>query len=77
MNTVSRAKAVRRVLWTVLALNLVITATKLAVGLAAGSLAIVADAFHSLVDFSGNIVGLLGLWVAGRPADDNHPYGHH
>jgi cation diffusion facilitator family transporter len=77
MQAISRASAVRRVLWTVLAINLVLTATKLAVGFATGSLAVVADAFHSLVDFSGNIVGLLGLWVAGRPADENHPYGHH
>ena len=77
MQAMSRASAVRRVLWTVLAINLILTATKLAVGFATGSLAVVADAFHSLVDFSGNIVGLLGVWVAGRPADENHPYGHH
>ena len=76
MNLVNRATAVRRVLWIVLALNLIVTAIKLVVGLTTGSLAIVADAFHSLVDSSGNIIGLLGLWVAGRPADENHPYGH-
>ncbi|MEP7359225.1 MAG: cation-efflux pump, partial [Anaerolineales bacterium] len=56
---------------------MILTVVKLVVGFSSGSLAIVADAFHSLVDFSGNIVGLLGLWVAGRPADHNHPYGHH
>jgi cation diffusion facilitator family transporter len=77
MDSISRTRAVRRVLWMVLLLNLIVTAIKLVVGLASGSLAIVADAFHSVVDSSGNIVGLLGLWVAGRPADENHPYGHH
>jgi cation diffusion facilitator family transporter len=77
MNTTTRAQAVRRVLWAVLLLNLLVTAAKLVVGLSSGSLAIVADGFHSLVDSSGNIVGLLGMWVAGRPADENHPYGHH
>jgi cation diffusion facilitator family transporter len=72
-----RARAVRRVLWLVLLVNLAVTATKLVVGLASGSLAVVADAFHSLVDSSSNIIALIGVWVAARPADDNHPYGHH
>ncbi|MGQ0604801.1 MAG: cation-efflux pump [Anaerolineales bacterium] len=75
--TDSRNIQVRRVLWMVLALNLGVTAVKLAMGVSVGALAIVADAFHSLVDSSSNIIGLLGVWLAARPADDNHPYGHH
>lgn len=71
-----RAGAVRRVLWIVLVCNLVMTAVKLAVGLSSSSLAVVADAFDSLVDSSSNVVGLIGIWVAARPADQNHPYGH-
>ncbi len=71
-----RARGIRRVLWIVLLLNLAVTAVKLVVGLSSGSLAVVADAFHSLVDSSSNVIGLLGLWVAARPADQNHPYGH-
>jgi cation diffusion facilitator family transporter len=35
-----------------------------------------ADGFHSLFDGTSNVVGLIGLTVAGRPADRNHPYGH-
>jgi cation diffusion facilitator family transporter len=65
------------VLWIVLALNLAVTLIKLGVGLASGALAVVADAFHSLVDSSSNVIALLGVWVAARPADENHPYGHH
>jgi cation diffusion facilitator family transporter len=76
MTTDSRAAAVRRVLWLVLALNLSVTAIKIAVGLYTGALAVVADGFHSVVDSSSNLVALLGLWVASRPADANHPYGH-
>ncbi|MCC7361792.1 MAG: cation diffusion facilitator family transporter [Anaerolineales bacterium] len=71
-----RSREVRRVLWLVLWLNLAVSAVKLSVGLATGALAIVADAFHSLVDSSSNIIGLVGLWIAARPADANHPYGH-
>ena len=71
-----RAAQVRRVLWRVLALNLAVTVIKLAIGFASGALAIIADGFHSIVDSSSNVIGLLGVWVSARPPDDNHPYGH-
>lgn len=72
----ARARAVQRVLWIVLALNLAVTVVKLLVGLWSGALAVVADAFHSLVDSSSNLIGLAGVWISARPADGNHPYGH-
>jgi divalent metal cation (Fe/Co/Zn/Cd) transporter len=53
-------RSVQRVLLIVLVLNLLVTAIKLAVGLWSGALSIVADAFHSLVDSSSNIIGLIG-----------------
>lgn len=71
-----RNAGVRRVLLVVLALNVLVAVVKLTVGLMTGSLAILADAFHSLIDSTSNVVGLLGVWIAGRPADANHPYGH-
>ncbi len=73
----NRSASIRQVLWIVLWLNLAVTLIKLIVGLFSGALAVVADAFHSLVDSSSNIIGLFGVWIGGRPADDNHPYGHH
>jgi cation diffusion facilitator family transporter len=76
MTPPDRAGAVRRVLWIVLLSNLAMTAIKLAVGLSSASLAVIADAFDSLVDTSTTIVGLIGVGVAARPADANHPYGH-
>lgn len=72
----SRAAAVRRVLWVTLLLNLGVALAKIAYGFAANSLSIRADGFHSLTDSSNNLVGLLGVFIASRPADDNHPYGH-
>jgi cation diffusion facilitator family transporter len=36
----------------------------------------VADGFHSLLDGSANIVGLIAMSVAVLPADHSHPYGH-
>ena len=73
----ARSRSIRRVLWIVLALNLVVTLIKLVVGLTSGALSVVADAFHSLVDSSSNVIGLVGVWASARPADENHPYGHH
>jgi len=67
---------VARVLWVVLGLNLAVTGVKAAVGLTTGSLALLADSIHSLLDASSNVVGLIGIAIAGRPPDESHPYGH-
>lgn len=56
--------------------NLVLAGTKLAVGIVAGSAALVADAMHSISDFSTDIVVILGIRLSGRPADESHSYGH-
>jgi cation diffusion facilitator family transporter len=72
----ARDAAVVRVLWIVLACNLAVAAAKYAVGVAVGALALIADAFHSSLDASSNVVGLLGVWAASKPPDAGHPYGH-
>ena len=68
--------AVRRVLLQVLAINVAVAITKLAVGMLSGSIAVLADAFNSLVDSSSNVIGLLGIRAAAAPPDADHPYGH-
>ena len=72
----ARHRAVRRVLLVTLALNLVVAVAKGAYGIWSGSLAIAADAVHSLVDASANIVGMIALRFAAAPPDPGHPYGH-
>ena len=72
----SRLGTVRRVLLIVLVLNLGVALAKLIVGGLTGSLAMVADGFHSLSDTASNVVGLLGVSLAARPPDKDHPYGH-
>lgn len=69
-------RAVRRVLIITLILNLVVAAGKIAVGLLTGAVSILADGFHSLMDGSSNLIGLGANAVAGKPADEEHPYGH-
>ncbi|WP_223789397.1 cation diffusion facilitator family transporter [Marinicella meishanensis] len=56
--------------------NILVLVLKLVVSLATNSLAIMADAIHSLTDVLNNVVIWLVMRVAGKPADKDHPYGH-
>jgi cation diffusion facilitator family transporter len=69
-------RAIRRVLWITMGLNLVATAAKLTVGYWTGSLSLIADGFDSVFDSASNVIGLVGIHLAARPADEDHPYGH-
>ena len=68
--------AIRRVLVITMILNLVVTAAKLVVGYLTGALSLVADGFDSLFDSLSNVIGLVGIYIAARPPDEGHPYGH-
>ena len=68
--------AVSRVLLRVLFLNLAVAGAKLALGYATGAVSIISDGFHSLTDSASNVMGLIGLRVARKPPDADHPYGH-
>jgi cation diffusion facilitator family transporter len=59
-----------------LTVSLGLGAAKLAGGLMGGSVALVSDAAHSLVDAVISTVLLFALKIAQRPADPEHPYGH-
>ena len=72
----ARRSAIARVLWLVLGLNLAVAFAKLAYGVWSHALSISADGIHSLVDSAANVVGIIGISVARRPPDANHPYGH-
>jgi cation diffusion facilitator family transporter len=76
IDTGVQSAGVRRVLWITLALNLAVSAGKVVVGHLSGSLAMVADGYHSLVDGSNNVIGLIVAAFAFRPPDLAHPYGH-
>src|SRR5579872_3949429 len=71
-----RYVSVARVLRRVLALNLVMALAKIAFGYASGAISILSDGFHSLTDAASNVVGLVGVRLAERPPDEDHPYGH-
>ncbi len=65
-----------RTLSFILVLNLVVALLKGIFGILAGSISMVADAFHSLSDTLSNVVGILSIFLAKKPADPEHPYGH-
>src|SRR5438128_1162041 len=67
---------VRRVLWITLVLNVLVSGSKIVVGKLTGSLSMVADGYHSLMDGTNNVVGLVVTAFAYAPPDEGHPYGH-
>ena len=58
------------------AVNVTVLIAKVMVGLATGSLAIFADAIHSLTDIVNNIVAWAVIRLSSSPPDVEHPYGH-
>jgi cation diffusion facilitator family transporter len=69
-------RGVRRVLLATLALNVLVSLAKIAVGKFSGSVSMVADGFHSLMDGANNVVGLVVTAFAFAPPDEGHHYGH-
>ncbi len=59
-----------------IAANIVLAAVKVAVGLLAGSVALVADGIHSISDMVTDIAVLLGIHFGSKQPDESHPYGH-
>ncbi len=64
------------VTWISVAVNILLSAAKIAVGVLCRSQALVADGLHSWSDLATDVPVLAGLRVANRPADDTHHYGH-
>lgn len=56
--------------------NIALFVLKMWAGLVSGSIAIIADAWHTLSDSLTSIVVLVGIRVSARPADKEHPFGH-
>jgi len=73
---VNQVGAITRVTILGLCLNLFLAGLKLAVGIVVGSVALVADAAHSLSDITTDMVVILGVRLSSRPADESHAYGH-
>ena len=53
-----------------------LTIAKAVVGVMTGSLGILSEAGHSLIDFGATVMTLIAVRISGKPADDEHHYGH-
>lgn len=62
--------------WISVLAALLLTAVKLAVGLATNSLGILSEALHSGLDLLAAIMTLMAVRISSRPADASHPFGH-
>ncbi|MDQ5887915.1 MAG: hypothetical protein RL210_1916 [Pseudomonadota bacterium] len=76
-DTPERHRATQRSTWVSVAVNLLLTAVQVLVGLHAGSQALVADGIHSLSDLVADFVVLLAAQHSKKGADADHHYGHH
>jgi cation diffusion facilitator family transporter len=59
-----------------IASNSVLIALKLAAGAITGSIAIITEAIHSLIDLVASVIAFISVRKADEPADEEHPYGH-
>ena len=72
----SRQREIYRVTIVGSVVNMLLLIFKFVAGIVGNSAAMVADAVHSLSDFVTDIVVILFVRLSGRPADEDHGYGH-
>ncbi|MDP3730478.1 MAG: cation diffusion facilitator family transporter [Candidatus Omnitrophota bacterium] len=71
-----RFRDIKRILLIILVLNWGVALAKIFYGYVTHFTSMMADGFHSLADGASNIIGLIGITLARRPPDKDHPYGH-
>src|SRR5580692_11676474 len=65
-----------RVALSSIAASAALTLAKGVVGLSTGSLAILSEAAHSLIDFAATVMTYFAIRISDKPADEEHHYGH-
>ncbi len=62
--------------WLSLLSNVLLFVLKYWVGILSGSVALIADAWHTLSDSLTSIILLIAIRISDKPADEEHPFGH-
>lgn len=76
MSTDYRAKQITKTSLIGVGVNLILAGFKAVVGLLSGSIAIVLDAVNNTTDAVSSIITIVGIKLAKRKPDKDHPYGH-
>ena len=76
MHISTRAKKGNLAVVISLLANILLAGLKTSVGILGHSPALLADGINSTSDVAYNIVVSIYVWLANKPADDEHPYGH-
>jgi len=71
-----RTKAAKRITFIGFIVNLILSIGKLTAGVIGNSAAMIADAVHSMSDFTTDIVVIAFISISGKESDQNHRYGH-
>jgi cation diffusion facilitator family transporter len=72
----NRNKTTLSVVFSSIVLNIILFGIKLWVGLFSKSIALIADAWHTLSDSLSSIIVFICLKISVKPADKDHPFGH-
>ena len=62
--------------WLSIVANISLFGLKYWAGIVTGSVALIADAWHTLTDSVSSVIVLIGGKISNKPADDDHPFGH-
>lgn len=62
--------------WLALSVNLGLFLIKYWAGIVSGSVALIADAWHTLSDSLTSVILIVGIRLSAKPADHDHPFGH-
>lgn len=74
--TTSKSKLARDEGWISIVVNTLLFILKYWAGMVTGSVAIIADAWHTLSDSLSSVIVLIGAKVSSKPPDSEHPFGH-
>ena len=56
--------------------NVLLFIAKVAIGMVMNSISVTADAFNNLSDAASSVISFVGVKMADKPADEEHPFGH-
>jgi cation diffusion facilitator family transporter len=72
----NKSKYIAREGWLSIFINIALFVLKFWAGTVIGSVAFIADAWHTLSDSVSSVIVLIGGKISEKPADKNHPFGH-